>query len=161
LFMDSAQVAQRVQEVAAPILWAMGLELIDVTCSGQGQRTIVRVYIDKPGGVSLRDCEQAHSSLGPALDVADPIPHAYTLEVSSPGLDRPLKKLADYQRVVGRLVNLKLAQAREGQWRVIGRLTAADEQGVSLTLREGKIDRSVQLGWDAIAGGRLEVEFSK
>jgi ribosome maturation factor RimP len=93
--------------------------------------------------------------------VADPIPHAYTLEVSSPGLDRPLKKLADYQRVVGRLVNLKLAQAREGQWRMVGRLTAADEQGVSLTLREGKIDRLVQLDWDAIAGGRLEVEFSK
>jgi ribosome maturation factor RimP len=159
--MDSAQVAQRVQEVAAPILWAMGLELIDVTCSGQGQRTIVRVYIDKPGGVSLGDCEQAHVSLGPALDVADPIPHSYTLEVSSPGLDRPLKKLADYQRVVGRLVNLKLAQARDGQWRVVGRLTAADEQGLSLTLREGKTDQSIQLGWDVIAGGRLEVEFSK
>lgn len=83
----------RIQELAAPILQTHGLELVEVACVGQGSRTVVRVFIDKPGGITLTDCEQAHRSLSPALDVIDPFPHAYTLEISSPGLDRPLRKI--------------------------------------------------------------------
>ena len=91
----------RVQEIAAPILESHGLELVEAVCVGQGPRTIIRVFIDKPGGVTLTDCEQAHRSLSPALDVIDPFPHAYTLEVSSPGLDRPLRCPQDYRRLIG------------------------------------------------------------
>ncbi len=157
--MTSTQAAQRVQEIAAPILWAMGIELVDVVCVGQGPRTIVRVFIDKPGGVTLHDCEQVHLSLGPALDVADPIPHSYTLEVSSPGLDRPLKTPGDYQRSLGKLINVKLSRPREGQWRLVGRLVGVDDTGISITLAEGKTERVEPLTWDWIAGARLEVEF--
>ncbi|MEK7273104.1 MAG: ribosome maturation factor RimP [Nitrospirota bacterium] len=78
----------RIQDILSPILWTLGLELVDVVCVGQGSRSVVRVLIDKPGGVTVSDCERAHLAVGPALDVADPFPHAYTLEVSSPGLDR-------------------------------------------------------------------------
>ncbi|HMS85622.1 MAG TPA: ribosome maturation factor RimP, partial [Nitrospira sp.] len=84
---SSQPVIDRLHEVISPILWTLGLELIDVVCVGQGPRSVVRVLIDKPGGITITDCEQAHKALGPALDVADPFPHAYTLEVSSPGLD--------------------------------------------------------------------------
>ncbi len=157
--MHSTQVAQRVQEVAAPILWAMGLELVEVMCVGQGPRMVVRVFLDKPGGVTLEDCERAHSALSPALDVADPIPHTYTLEVSSPGLDRPLKTPKDFQRVRGKLLNVKLTQPLEHQWRVTGRLLNSDDDGIALTVVDGKQERMVRLAWAAIAAAKLEVEF--
>lgn len=93
-------VIDRLKEVISPILWTLGLELIDVVCVGRGPRSVVRVLVDKPGGVTITDCEQAHKALGPALDVADPFPHAYTLEVSSPGLDRPFQRTQDRKSVV-------------------------------------------------------------
>ena len=82
---ESRPVVDRISEVVSPILWALGLELVDVVCVGQGTRSVVRVYIDKSGGVTVDDCGRAHLAIGPALDVADPFPHTYTLEVSSPG----------------------------------------------------------------------------
>ena len=157
--MTSTPVAQRVQEIAAPILWAMGIDLVEVAIGGQGPRTIVRVFIEKPGGVTLHDCERVHLSLGPALDVADPIPHSYTLEVSSPGLDRPLTTAGDYHRSLGKLVNLKLSRPWEGQWRLIGRLIDADDTGITVVWSQGKVERTDQLTWDWITAGRLEVEF--
>ncbi len=157
--MTSTQVAQRVQEVAAPILWAMGIELVEVVCVGQGPRTIVRVFIEKPGGVSLGDCERVHLALGPALDVADPLPYAYTLEVSSPGLDRPFKTRQDYERALQKSVNLKFTRPFEGQWRVVGQLQAVDDAGVTVGFRHGKVERVERFAWDWIAGARLEVQF--
>lgn len=153
-------VVDRVQEVILPILWALGLELVEVVCVGQGPRSVVRVLIDKPGGVTVTDCEQAHKALGPALDVADPFPHAYTLEVSSPGLDRPFKRLQDYQRAIGKEVSLKLRQPLNGQWRVIGRLVEADEQAVSLTVSIGAAEpQMLRMEQEQIADARLYVKI--
>ena len=156
---ESWQVAERVRAIAAPIVRALDLELVEVECTGQGPRTLLRVFIDKPGGVTLTDCEQVHQSLGRALDVEDPIPHAYTLEVSSPGLDRPLRHRGDYQRAKGKLVNFKLRRPCDGQWRLIGRLIDLNEAGVTLACTRETAERTVQVGWDAIAEARLEVEF--
>jgi len=148
------------QEVISPILWALKLELVEVVCVGQGPRSVVRVLIDKPGGVTVTDCERAHKALGPALDMADPFPHAYTLEVSSPGLDRPFKCLQDYQRAIGKEVSLKLRQPLNGQWRVIGRLAEADEQAVSLTLSMGRAEpQMVRVEREQIADARLFVKI--
>lgn len=153
-------VVDRVQEVILPILWALGLELVEVVCVGQGPRSVVRVLIDKPGGVTVTDCEQAHKALGPALDVADPFPHAYTLEVSSPGLDRPFKRLQDYQRAIGKEVSLKLRHPLNGQWRVIGRLVEADEQAVSLTVSTGAVaPQTLRVEQEQIADARLFVKI--
>jgi ribosome maturation factor RimP len=151
------------------------LELVDVDCLGQGGRALFRVYIDKPEGVTLDDCEQVHQSLGHALDVEDPIPHAYTLEVSSPGLDRPLKRQEDYRRSLGKLVSLKLRQPSEGQWRIVGRLIEVRDEGVTLSLPSSNQGRTAQqasqrslrhttqpttqIDWESIAEARLEVEF--
>ncbi|MGH7230246.1 MAG: ribosome maturation factor RimP [Nitrospiraceae bacterium] len=155
----SQQIAQSVRAVATPIVRALELDLVDVECIGQGPGSVVRVFIDKPGGVNLDDCEQVHVSLGHALDVADPIPHAYRLEVSSPGLDRPLKQADDYARATGKLVNIKLRQPVDGQWRVIGRLGEVNEGGIGLTVIRGHQMQTIQVGWETIAEGRLEVEF--
>ncbi|MEE8606097.1 MAG: ribosome maturation factor RimP [Nitrospiraceae bacterium] len=150
---------ERVRMTAAPIVQALGLDLVEVICCGQGPRTLVRVFIDKPGGVRVSDCEQLHRSLGHALVVEDPLPHSYTLEVSSPGLDRPFKDHEDYRRSIGRLVNLKLRRPSNGEWRVVGRLTETDEQGVTVEVRRSNRGQPIRLDWEAIAEGRLEVEF--
>lgn len=150
---------QSVHTIATPIVRALDLELVDVECTGQGARTMVRVFIDKPSGVNLSDCEQVHVSLSHALDVQDPIPHAYTLEVSSPGLDRPLKRREDYVRSIGKLVNLKLTQSVDGRWRICGRLRDVNEEGIVVDISESKQDQLQPVAWDAIGQARLEVEF--
>lgn len=153
-------VIDRVQDVVSPILWTLGLELVEVMYVGQGPRSVVRVLIDKPGGVSVTDCEQAHKALGPALDVADPVPHAYMLEVSSPGLDRPFKRLQDYQRAIGKEVNLKLRQPLNGQWRVIGRLEQVDDHIVLLAVSAGRREsQTLTINRDTIAEAKLVVKF--
>ncbi|MDH5667202.1 MAG: ribosome maturation factor RimP [Nitrospira sp.] len=153
-------IVDRVQEVVTPILWALGLELVEVMYVGQGSRSVVRIVIDKPGGVNVTDCEQAHKALGPALDVADPIPHAYMLEVSSPGLDRPFTRLQDYQRAIGKDVNLKLRQPLNGQWRVTGRLEQVDDQAISLAVSAGKREfRTQTIDREQIAEAKLVIKI--
>jgi ribosome maturation factor RimP len=166
---DTQEVADRVEAIAAPIVRALALDLVEVECSGQGAGTVLRVFIDKPGGVSVHDCEQVHLSLGQALDVEDPIPHGYTLEVSSPGLDRPLKQRKDYLRALGKQVNVKLTRPCEGQWRIVGRLLDVDDQGLTVALRPAKpksrsrgdddSSRQARLEWGDVAAARLEVEW--
>ena len=156
---ESRPVVDRINEVVSPILWALGLELIDVVCVGQGARSVVRVFIDKPGGVTVEDCGRAHLAIGPALDVADPFPHAYTLEVSSPGLDRVFKRPQDYRRALGKHVSVKLRQPIDGQWRVAGVLTEVDEQGVTIVVNDPHPERTLTLGFDSIAEARLVVTF--
>jgi ribosome maturation factor RimP len=156
---NAQPVADRLHGIISPILWTLGLELVDVECLGRGPRSVVRVLIDKPGGVSIADCEQAHKALGPALDVADPFPHAYTLEVSSPGLDRPFKRSQDYQRAIGKEVSLKLRQPCEGQWRITGRLMQVDEEAVVLTVAEMRMPQPVRLSRDMIAEAKLVVKI--
>ena len=153
------QIAQSVRSIATPIVRALDLELVDVECTGQGARTMVRVFIDKPNGVTVSDCEQVHVSLNHALDVQDPISHGYTLEVSSPGLDRPLKRREDYARSIGKLVSVKLTHQIDGQWRMCGRLRDLTDAGVMLEISGPKQDEMRLLAWDAISQASLEVEF--
>ena len=155
----SQQVAERVRAIATPIVRALGLALVEVTCSGQGSKTLVRVFIDKPGGVQLADCEQVHQSLGHALDVEDPIPHTYTLEVSSPGLDRPFRSREDYQRSIQKKVRIKLARPWHGEWRLLGQLVEVEGTGISLLVKEGRREKIVRVPWEDLAETRREVEF--
>lgn len=156
---DSRPVVDRLHEIVTPILWTIGLELVDVECVGQGSRTVVRVYIDKPGGVTVSDCERAHVALGPALDVIDPFPHPYTLELSSPGLDRPLKRLQDYRRAVGTQVSVKLKQPIDGQWRIIGVLEEVNTQAMTMIVSEPPPPRSIILDFSGVAEARRVVTF--
>jgi ribosome maturation factor RimP len=156
---DSRPVVDRINEAITPILWTLGLELVDVVCVGQGPRSVLRVFIDKPGGVTLDDCERAHVTLGPALDVADPFPHAYTLEVSSPGLDRPFKRIQDYRRAVGTRVNIKLREPLDGQWRLLGTLTDVQDDAITVTVTEPHALGSVRLEFGSIAEAKRVVTW--
>jgi ribosome maturation factor RimP len=146
----------RIREVVLPILESMGLELVDLELSGRGKGGHLRIFIDKAGGVTVEDCEQVSRYVGHALDVADPIPSSYMLEVSSPGLDRPLRKIEDYRRSTGKLVRLKLARPVNGAWVVIGRLQGLKEDYVELKPDDGD---PVRIALTDIAQARLEVEW--
>jgi ribosome maturation factor RimP len=152
-------VVDRIKQAVSPILWTLGLDLVDVACVGQGPRSVVRVFIDKPGGVTLEDCERAHVALGPALDVADPFPHAYTLEVSSPGLDRPFKRIQDYRRAVGKRVNIKLRKPLDGQWRLVGTLMEVAEQAVTVSVTDPPPERTLKLDLGSIAEAKQAVKW--
>ena len=156
---ESRSVVDRISETVSPILWTLGLELADVVCVGQGSRSVVRVFIDKPEGVTLDDCERAHKALGPALDVADPFPHAYTLEVSSPGLDRPFKRSQDYRRAIGKRVTLKLREPLAGQWRLVGTLTRVTDDCVTLEVNEPPPARTVTLEQKMIGEAKRAVAW--
>lgn len=156
---ESRSVVDRISETVSPILWTLGLELADVVCVGQGPRSVIRVFIDKPEGVTLDDCERAHKALGPALDVADPFPHAYTLEVSSPGLDRPFKRIQDYRRAVGKRVTLKLKEPLAGQWRVMGTLTGVTDDSVTIEVNEPALPRIVTLELNVIGEAKRVVTW--
>jgi ribosome maturation factor RimP len=156
---ESRSVVDRISEVVSPILWALGLELVDIVCVGQGARSVVRVYIDKPGGVTVDDCGHAHLAIGPALDVADPFPHAYTLEVSSPGLDRAFKRIQDYRRALGEQVSVKLRQPIDGQSRMVGRLQEVTEQGITVVVKDARVERVATLEFGSIAEARRVVTF--
>ncbi|HEX2055351.1 MAG TPA: ribosome maturation factor RimP [Nitrospiraceae bacterium] len=153
--------AEHISRVAKPILWSLGLELVEVSVVGQHTRTVVKLFIDRPEGVTLEDCERAHRALSPALDVADPFPHAYTLEVSSPGLDRPLRRPEDYRRLLGKRVSLKLKEPHHGQWRIVGRIATVDDDAVTVTVEEGQQAETLRCGFERIAKARQEIDFRR
>src|SRR5262245_59510338 len=103
----------RIEEVILPVLRDRGLELVDVDWQGAGPRGTLRVAVDKVGGVRVEDCERASRELGDVLDVAGVIDGGYDLEVSSPGLDRPLRKEREFRWAVGKPVRCWIAGGRE------------------------------------------------
>ena len=153
-------VVRNIEEVATPIAKALGVELVEVKSHGRGTATIVRVTIDKPGGVGIDDCEHLHQSLSRALDVVDPGLHAYRLEVSSPGLDRPLKNRQDFQRALGKLVRITLLKPIRGEWVVVGRLSSVQDEDIILAVRNQSGEHDLSLPWNILAKSKLEVEFS-
>ncbi len=165
----SERVGSIVQRIVEPVLASLGLVLVDVEVRGRGPKTLIRVVLERPaaqgeGALTVDDCERAHMLIGHALDAEDPIPHAYLLEVSSPGLDRPIRDPGDYERFRGRLARFKMAQPVRGQTVVIGRIQKVDGTHVWVEAQATKANRvgaatSVALPLAQILEARLEVEF--
>ena len=153
---ENKGIVGRVKTLIEPILASMGLELVDVEQRGGTNRALIRIFIDKTGGVNLKDCQEASIYLGHALDVEDPIPCPYTLEVSSPGLDRPFKQTRDYERALGKLIQVKLVHPREGQWVFVGRLNALEDVTITVELEDGQ---SMSFALEEIRQARLEIEW--
>lgn len=154
--MERAVLVDKVKQIAEPMLRSLGMELVAVEYAGSQRGGTLRVFIDKEKGVTLDDCEKVSRYLSQALDVEDPIPHRYTFEVSSPGLDRPLKKRDDFVRSVGKKVKVKTVDPIENQKVFTGRLVDFKEDKVALHLDGG---RQILIPLDQIAQARLEVEF--
>jgi len=144
----------QVEGFVAPLLADMELELVDIEFRREGHGWVLRLYIDRPGGVTLDDCARVSREVGSYLEVEDPVDHSYHLEVSSPGLERPLKKENDFIRFSGRLARVKLRHKRNGQRVFIGMLQGVEEGDVLLEI-DGGIER---LPLEDIARARLVLE---
>ena len=154
-------VCGQVSGIALPILESLGMELVDIEFARAGRDSVLRLFIDKEGGVNLDDCANVSRELSAILDVEDVIPGHYSLEVSSPGLDRPLKKPADYERFVGRLVKVRTFEALPddaGNKRktFIGLLVGLVDGNVAVKLSEGQ---SASIPLEKVAKANLEFEF--
>lgn len=121
-----------------PQMDSYGYELVDVEYVREGQNWYLRIYIDKEGGVGVDDCEVVSRLLDKWLDEEDFIPDSYVLEVSSPGLGRPLKKEKDYVRNRGKSVEIRLYKAEDGEKEFEGLLTAWDAENVTIDTGEGE-----------------------
>ncbi len=130
-----------IEAVAAPVIMAHGLTLVDVDLRRGGRRAVLRFYLDKPGGVTIDDCHRFSEEIGDLLDVADLLPEGCDLEVSSPGLDRELKKERELHWAVGKEVRLWTRDPVDGRREFAGRLTEVRE--ASLTVAEVAADREV------------------
>lgn len=119
-------------ELLEPGVRALGFELLTVEMTGQGSSSIVRIYIDGPNGITVDDCARVSGQVSAILDVEDPIPNRYTLEVSSPGFDRPLSKPSHFAAVIGRRVKLQTSAQVLGRRRFSGLLTGANENELTI-----------------------------
>ena len=128
-----SNIAERAEELLAPIAREAGVVIYDVEFVREAGEQYLRAYIDRrPEGVTIDDCEQVSRAFSDALDAADPIPDAYILEVSSPGLGRPLKKEKDYARNLGRMIELRLFREEAGVRMLEGTLADYDNEHVTV-----------------------------
>jgi ribosome maturation factor RimP len=153
--MDSGSVADHVRAIAEQAAIDHGLELVHVELAGPEGHPIVRVFIDKPGGVTHKDCSGVSTQIGTVLDVEDFIHSAYTLEVSSPGLERGLYKLADYQRFAGSTAKLKTRAPFKSQRNFRGRIAGIESQDV---IFEDRTSGRITIPFDSIVKANLEVD---
>lgn len=155
--MNREEIIARVREAAERVAESEGMEVVEVELHGSGRRRVLRVYIDKPGGVSHRDCEIVSEQLGVILDVEDLVPGgSYTLEVSSPGVERKLVRPRDYERFVGQKIKLVLREPVEEQRYWEGVLAAFADGVVTLEPRPG---RRLQVPLEQIERANLKFEW--
>ncbi|MBA2873954.1 ribosome maturation factor RimP [Thermaerobacillus caldiproteolyticus] len=155
----SKKVTEVVEELVTPILNDMNLELVDIEYVKEGKNWFLRVFIDSEQGVDIEQCGVVSEKLSEKLDIVDPIPYNYFLEVSSPGAERPLKKLADFERAVGKNVYIKTYEPIEGEKEFEGELTAFDGTTATVTVKEKTRKKIVEVPYEKIASARLAVIF--
>ena len=149
------KVTELITQIAQPIVETNGCQLWDVEYVREGAERILRVYIDKEGGVNIEDCEAVARAIDPVLDEKDPIAERYTFEVSSAGLERPLKRPSDFAQFMGSAVLVKLYRPRNGLKEIPGILRGYEDGKV--TVEAGK--ETITFEKSEVALVRLRVEF--
>lgn len=148
---ERERVIKAVGKLAEPLCLAEGMELVFIEYQVEPGGRILRVYIDQPGGVTLDDCVDISRQLSDLLDVGLETDEPYNLEVSSPGTDRPLGKLADYKRFRGQEARIQISEPIDGQKKFKGRLMGADDHVISILTN----DQTVAIHFDTITKARL------
>jgi ribosome maturation factor RimP len=142
----------KLRDLLEPAVAAVGCELVGIEYLPNGKQSLLRVYIDKAEGVTVDDCTAVSYQVSGLLDVEDPVPGHYTLEVSSPGLDRPLFQARDFERFAGQEVKIRMRFPIEGQRNFRGLLQGLQEQQVVI---EGQDGKRVNLPLDQVEQARL------
>lgn len=147
---------EQIRQIAERVATSEGMEVLEVEWKGGSKRPLLRIYIDKPGGVTHRDCEVVSQQVGTILDVEDLVPSNYILEVSSPGLDAKLRRLSDYEHFRGRLAKIILKEPLENQRVLQGRLLGLANEKIRLEVSD---DQVIEIDFAQIERGNLVVEF--
>jgi ribosome maturation factor RimP len=151
-------VGAKVAELLEPHIERQGYELVSVEYRKGTRSSLLRLLVDKPGGgIGLDDLEKLSPTLGDLLDVYDPIDGRYTLEVSSPGLNRPLRKLEHFEAVRGQRVKVKTHHAHDGQKSFLGKLIEVNSSGIEMDDESSR--RRVTIGFDDMQGANYEYDF--
>ncbi|MEW6714593.1 MAG: ribosome maturation factor RimP [Nitrospirota bacterium] len=153
--MDKDALEKKIAGIIEPVINALGMELADMEFSTERGRLLLRVFIDKEGGVTIDDCELVSREIGSILEVEDPIKRAYTLEVSSPGLDRPLKRPEDFRRASGKTARVVTHEPIDKQTFFVGDIIDAGDMEIVLLLPK---DKRVTISYENISKARLEVK---
>ncbi len=149
-----------IHALASEVADDCGYEIVDINLSGSGKRVILRITLDKEGGITLDDCEVFSRRLEGLLDVEDPLKGPYTLEVSSPGLDRPLKRINDFKKSIGKLVRIITKERINNQTFFVGRLEDVRDSSIILsTTKKGAVPEEVAIPYNLITKANLEVEL--
>ena len=148
----------RIRPLVAKVVEFAGMELVHLEMRHEAGGLILRIYIDKEGGVTLDDCARVSRQVSAQLDADDPVPGRYTLEVSSPGIDRVLSTERDFQRFAGRQVRLSTIAPLGGRRNFAGRLVGFVDSAVRLELPDGQ---AVDIPKDQIAKARIVADFQK
>jgi ribosome maturation factor RimP len=151
----SKEILDRVQAMADPILVSEGMDLVEIEYRRESRGWVLRLYIDKETGVTLDDCGRISQELGRSLDVEDFISTPYTLEVSSPGLRRPLKNEKDFMRYRNRLIKVRTIDPIENQRQFKGKLLGVSDNRIEIEM-EGRI---LQIPLSNVAKANLEIEW--
>ena len=149
-------VLSKVEEIAQRVAESEGMELVEAEVLGGGKSRLVRLYIDKPAGISHADCELISQQVSTILDVEDVIPGHYTLEVSSPGVERKLRQSKDYERFQGQKVKVVLREPVENQRHWEGTLAGFEDGVIGLTAEGGK---TVRFRLDQVEKANLKFEW--
>ncbi|MUK89877.1 ribosome maturation factor RimP [Ornithinibacillus sp. L9] len=155
----SSQVIHTTEELVKPILEDKNLELVDVEYVKEGKNWFLRVYIDKEGGVDITECGEVSEKLSEKLDEVDPIKEAYFLEVSSPGVERPLKTKEDFASNVGSNVYIKLYEPIDGEKEYQGILQSFSNDMVTIEYKKKTQKKQVEIPFGKIAKARLAVSL--
>ena len=150
------QIIEEVTSLAEPLLGESAMELVDVECVFENGRWILRVFIDKEGGVTLDDCGSVSRELGDLIEAENTVNLPYVLEISSPGLNRPLKHEKDFVRSVGKMVRLKMAKAVNNRKNFAGRLVSVEGENIGIVLDDATL---VTLPLKNIDAAKLKYEF--
>lgn len=147
----------RISEIIERVTEREGLELVHAELTG-GRNAILRIFIDKPGGVTIDDCSSISERVSLILDVEDIIPHQYVLEVASPGLDRGLYKEADYERFAGLPAHVRISEPIEGQRNFHGKLIGLEREGETAAIVEEQSGKRHRLPLSRIVKANVEIE---
>jgi ribosome maturation factor RimP len=154
----SRDALERITELVQPSLRQCGVDLFDAQWDGSAGLPVLRLLIEKPGGVSLDDCERVSLAVGAVLDAYDPIEGAYQLEVSSPGAERPLRGHEEWRRHVGDRVNVRY-RSGDVDTVVEGRLLAVEGDAVEVEVRDRRSTRAERIAMSDVLAGRLAVDI--
>ncbi|AEV95252.1 ribosome maturation factor RimP [Pediococcus claussenii] len=157
----SSDVVETVTKMVTPIVNKHNFELVEVEFVKEGQSWFLRVYIDKPGGINIEECAMVSDELSEQLDEADPdpIPQAYFLEVSSPGAERPLKKIEDYENAVGDYIHISLYAPIDKKKVFEGDLISFDGKQITMDYMDKSRKKQLVVDLDKVAFARLAIKF--